>query len=1144
VATNLGVENWFLHFVNTTSKVDMLNSALAPLIDSLASSGQCIDTRAIAQSIIIQRNTLPDKQFTKLAQIEDILAGVPETENASFDEALTSAPWATHPVLLMPLRLETRFKDGKLLIRIYPDQIFIDTHEDGVTREEYESVKTYKSTTGDKARDAWRVLSMQFGPARAAWLVEWAKDYDFEVAPLNFRKASWSEAPRMRALPDRFIVFAYREGGLTRPPIMTKNPVRKDRTIITAPLTGDFGVDKGLFDEKSKWVVDFNKAVDDGFAVAIDLESEEINNKLGFDRIVVVGVRWMNASKGVKEVEGLLRSHRFGGGLEFISPGTPTNNSDNSHSAYSTHEDHNTEYETAVEGPKNWETQSVHEQRTNGHRLAKALGINAETFRYIGRAGDTGDSFAEEMNTIVWPATGDYYFRQLLSGVLDDDQLAVAREHHQKFVRGGGPYPSIRVGRQPYGILPVTRIHSNSNNGWQPWSGDAMANYLFDRRFHPIVTELYDQWLIYSRDQLRVPRVVPNDDNTDEVLTRILAMEPHSITYRVRPFLGENFIASLLATLKEWSFDEDSPYGEGEDTSPLYWMMKWAETWDVAQERIIDFLVKCSLAPADTFQQKQLLKMLAWFEGEDSPIGMSRDPDNLDQDPADDLAKLWLDELTETKTLLTHIAKESLEITSNNEEVKDAVCRLSSIDYVNSITSTEHLAEKAEHDLLIHPNKQQTLLKRNIADRILDKRRQSGAFSSLQEVVRSWELPITHEDIARRAYEIFLDRRDVEGSAKEDWLRAEEELRSATKWAPIWKRVKSKQNDIARRAYELFLERGGIGNSSEEDWYNAWHQLRSEISYAGSRVPHELIARRAYELFLNRIRRQSCEDWLRAERELNASSRWVARIPMHDEIARKAHKIFEARNKSHGKDHNDWHQAQQELTENSRLWAGIPTHDEIAHRAYEQFLARNSSHGRDREDWIRAERQLNADSGWTKLTSTHDEIARYAHNLFQARGSIHGKDQEDWRDAEQALASRWVDPETVENIVDAFDSDQDKPDIDRLFRESIDLTSHRVDAWVTSFATKRLMGMRERESSREGILIGAYGFVEDLDGDLVKLAKAICILHQRIMQQRPLFYIMHISPIILGRFRNILKARMIMPFESILPLDVFDMHSE
>jgi hypothetical protein len=45
-------------------------------------------------------------------------------------------------------------------------------------------------------------------------------------------------------------------------------------------------------------------------------------------------------------------------------------------------------------------------------------------------------------------------------------------------------------------------------------------------------------------------------------------------------------------------------------------------------------------------------------------------------------------------------------------------------------------------------------------------------------------------------------------------------------------------------------------------------------------------------------------------------------------------------------------------------------------------------------------------------------------------------------------------------------------------RGTLDLSSHRLDAWVTSFATKRLKSMRQKDPT--GVYLGGYGWVEDL----------------------------------------------------------------
>jgi hypothetical protein len=51
------------------------------------------------------------------------------------------------------------------------------------------------------------------------------------------------------------------------------------------------------------------------------------------------------------------------------------------------------------------------------------------------------------------------------------------------------------------------------------------------------------------------------------------------------------------------------------------------------------------------------------------------------------------------------------------------------------------------------------------------------------------------------------------------------------------------------------------------------------------------------------------------------------------------------------------------------------------------------------------------------------------------------------------------------------------PALDRIFRQILDACSYRLDAWLTSFATRRLAAMRK---SADGVLLGAYAWIENL----------------------------------------------------------------
>ena len=90
------------------------------------------------------------------------------------------------PILLMPVRLETRFKEfsrgeakaHELWVRVYPDDCWIDGFDPGLTESEVLDARAYwvgiwqAGGIEDQERGAWRMLAGAHGSGRAAWVVE------------------------------------------------------------------------------------------------------------------------------------------------------------------------------------------------------------------------------------------------------------------------------------------------------------------------------------------------------------------------------------------------------------------------------------------------------------------------------------------------------------------------------------------------------------------------------------------------------------------------------------------------------------------------------------------------------------------------------------------------------------------------------------------------------------------------------------------------------------------------------------------------------------------------------------------------------------------------------------------------------------
>lgn len=230
---------------------------------------------------------------------------------------------ADAPALLLPVRIETRFSDDRdqpeLWVRIFPDQIAIDSFEPEVTDNEVTGATTYwtrlwRAGTSDDvtALAAWRALCREFGAPRAAYLAQHPDLQPANLAqrpatatpdgsapvpapvftappPAQRRPASWSRPPLAAAMPERFTVVLERGrqevGRFTGEPVAPDLAVGPDPSApAPAPVEGEPAIDDGL-----RWLVDFDAAVAVGMGLRIALSRADHDR--GFDRIVVLGLR-------------------------------------------------------------------------------------------------------------------------------------------------------------------------------------------------------------------------------------------------------------------------------------------------------------------------------------------------------------------------------------------------------------------------------------------------------------------------------------------------------------------------------------------------------------------------------------------------------------------------------------------------------------------------------------------------------------------------------------------------------------------------------------------------------------------------------------------------------------------------------------
>jgi hypothetical protein len=379
---------------------------------------------------------------------------------AAYDAALAAlvgAVDASVPLVLFPVRLETRFElrpDGTfdLLVRLYPDAIHEDAHEPALTpdeaawRAEYLAA-TVPGATPETQREAWRRLATRVGSARASWLAD--------GAPSATRSGKWTRPPHTEVLPDRWMVVA-RFKDPARPPLRAAGEL-VPRPLAMGPGPGSDGL------RAMGWTMDFEAAVAVGMALRIP-GITRADATAGLD-LLAYGVRGTEtAADSERRLEALLAAHRYSHGLGLLAQGTPTNNNTETRSPWTRSDDADVAWALRTRPPR-----SIDDARG----VEAALGLRANTLNGIAGCDGRDGADARAANTLLWPATFGYYLEEMLQGTIQDQDFPGAapldawRRYFIEHVRARGPLGTLRVGRQPYGLLPVT-----STDRWRPLSAD------------------------------------------------------------------------------------------------------------------------------------------------------------------------------------------------------------------------------------------------------------------------------------------------------------------------------------------------------------------------------------------------------------------------------------------------------------------------------------------------------------------------------------------------------------------------------------------------------------------------------------------------------------------------------------------------
>lgn len=452
-------------------------------------------------------------------------------------EALTTTLDGTHPVALLPVRIETRF-DGptRLRVRVFPDQVHVDAHDPAFTPDETAAAQWYWEQRWAAGLDdteaagvAWRGLVETFRPGRAAYLVAAMTPTNppGDAAPVfpavESRASAWSRPPVATALPDRFCVVGLaRQGGQwverfrqwAEVAVQDRLPVGPDPRNLGKPAQGgDLPADEG-----SSWLHDPEAARREGVLITV----EDRSLAAGVERLVVLGVDWTQTpDQAAASLTALLQAQQHAGHLGFVRQGTATNNTSDARSGHTSA----AAAEAAALDPAR--VVPAGDEWSAGTRLARALGLPDDALAGLPGADSREHAWAAALTDALWCATAGSYLADMLDPLADDHPLVDGdlREFTRRHVFASGPLPTLRVGAQPYGVLPVLAPQHYRPGGGATGLVHRVAGVLRD-----VVSPAIGQ----------VPhlRRAGEDQDVDAVLLQLLQRTPVPWTFRFRSVTG------------------------------------------------------------------------------------------------------------------------------------------------------------------------------------------------------------------------------------------------------------------------------------------------------------------------------------------------------------------------------------------------------------------------------------------------------------------------------------------------------------------------------------------------------------------------------------------------------------------------------
>lgn len=467
------------------------------------------------------------------------------------------------PILFFPVRIEATFDHSdtyQLWVRVYPDEIMVETHEDQLTEDEIEQGQQYWRSCAEAPNDAtttqqaWDLICRSYGPERSAWIVLQNEPSNYPADPdaLDFpdmnppKEDAWTKQPVSKVMPDAFMVYAYDHSGNVVTAQMNNIPDELKMGIDPSLDTDDpnnppsFTQDDDndiVANDDVKWMIDFDAAIENGTGIKMDITEPQYSQ--GFAKILVLGVKsTINTEESRERLQNLINNHHYTDGFSLLKQGTATNNTDTEYSGYSSVDFGNNVTNHTERNGDLFTPTFTQRDKTDGQLLCEALGIDYDVLFHIFQSDGKDINNAMHINLALYQASVGYFANEFIRSDRRSNNRQL-RNFFTDYVRARGALPSIRSGVQPYGILP-TSVLSRLR-----WTDEPDANLY--QNIHNITSALDSQFsAVLTQAESMQTRVAAAGGATQK-LSDIMAQRPVSDSYVQRVGVGSGYTWNNLA---------------------------------------------------------------------------------------------------------------------------------------------------------------------------------------------------------------------------------------------------------------------------------------------------------------------------------------------------------------------------------------------------------------------------------------------------------------------------------------------------------------------------------------------------------------------------------------------------------------------